>query len=191
MTVANRPARLNRGVLGILGLILVAGGAAVLAVHLGAVDQVDPSAALVPGTDDPPRWVQFVVLAVAVVVALAALRWLAAQFGRLPKHETWRLGGPGERGDTVLGSGAAAAAVADDVTAYPGVRAVTARLTGGPAAPDLHLVVEVEPEADLPELRRRIRDHALVRLCSALELTAVPVSAEFRIADRARAGRTR
>ncbi|WP_043659537.1 hypothetical protein [Nocardia thailandica] len=189
MTTANRPARLNRGVLGLLGLVLVAGGAAVLAVHFGAVSRISPGSPLVPGTEEPPRLVFYAVIAGAVIVTLLALRWLAAQFTRLPRRETWQLGAADAQGRTLLGSDAAAAAVAADVETYPGVRSATARLSDGPAAPNLHLVIDTDPDADLPAIRRQILGHAVGRLCTALDLVTVPVSAEFRIADRARTAR--
>ncbi|MFF2083778.1 alkaline shock response membrane anchor protein AmaP [Nocardia sp. NPDC058176] len=190
MTSANRPARLNRGVLGLLGIALAAAGGLLIAAHFGAF-RVDSDAPLVPGTEEPPRWILFCVIAGAVLLALLALRWLAAQIARLPKRTVWEIGTAGEQGRTLLGSGAAAEAVAADIETYDGVRSATARLAGSALAPDLHLLIDTDPAADLPALRTRILEHAVPRLRTALELTAVPVEVEFRIADRGRTQRTR
>ncbi|MFD6268001.1 alkaline shock response membrane anchor protein AmaP [Nocardia asteroides] len=189
-TTANRPARLNRGILGLLGLLTATAGGLLIAAHFGAF-HVDAEAPLVPGTEDPPGPVFYLVVAGAVVLALLALRWLAAQFTRLPKASSWQLEDTGEQGRTVLGSEIAATAVAADVETYEGVRSATARLSGSALGPDLHLLVDTDPAADLPALRQRILAHAVPRLRTALELAAIPVTVEFRIADRGRTQRTR
>ncbi|MGM7648491.1 alkaline shock response membrane anchor protein AmaP [Nocardia sp. JW2] len=191
MTVVNRPARLNRGLLGLLGLTLATAGGLLIAAHLGAFARISRDSPLVPGTAEPPRWVFFLAVAGAVVLALAALRWLAAQFTRLPKQTVWQLGDSTEQGYTRLGSAAAAEPVAADIETYDGVRSATARLSGTKLAPDLHLLVDTDPDADLTALRKQILGHAVPRLRTALELSAIPVSVEFRIADRGRTKRTR
>ncbi|WP_228539455.1 alkaline shock response membrane anchor protein AmaP [Nocardia sp. XZ_19_385] len=180
---ANRPARLNRSVLGLLGLLCIVGGGLLIAAHFGALGTAAGSP-LVPGTEEPPRLVFNLVIAGAVVLALLALRWLAAQFIRLPKPTRWQLGDTSDQGRTVLGSDIAAAAVAADIETYAGVRSVTARLSGSALGPDLHLLVDVDPAADLPALREQILGHAVARLRTALDLAVVPVTVEFRIAGR-------
>ncbi|WP_316574988.1 Asp23/Gls24 family envelope stress response protein [Nocardia canadensis] len=187
MTTANRPARLNRGVLALLGIVLATAGGLLIAAHFGAF-RVSPATPLAPGTEEPPSIVFYLVIAGAVVLALISLRWLAAQFTRLPKRAVWQLGDTAGHGGTILGSGTAADAVAADVATYEGVRSATARLAGSATAPDLHLLIDTDPAADLPALRRRILGHAVPRLRTALDLAAIPVTVEFRIADR---GRTR
>lgn len=191
MTSANRPARLNRGLLGLLGLLLAAAGALLIAAHFGAIGRVARDTPLVPGTEEPPRLVFYLAIAGSVVLVLAALRWLAAQFTRLPKRTEWQIGEPDQRGHTRLGSSTAAEPVAADIETYDGVRSATARLSGNALAPDLHLLVTTDPDADLSALRIRILGHAVTRLRTALDLTALPVTVEFRIADRGRAVRAR
>ncbi|MFD3743341.1 alkaline shock response membrane anchor protein AmaP [Nocardia sp. NPDC058633] len=189
MTSANRPARLNRGLLGLLGILLAGAGGVLIAVHLGALGGVSRDSPLVPGTEEPPRWVFYLAIVGAVVLGLAMLRWLAAQFTRLPKRTVWQLGQAGEQGRTQLGSSTAAEPVVADIESYDGVRSVTARLSGNALAPDLHLLVSTDPDTDLTALRKQILGHAVSRLRTALDLTAVPVTVEFRIADRGRTAR--
>ncbi|MFC8381240.1 alkaline shock response membrane anchor protein AmaP [Nocardia sp. NPDC057272] len=191
MTSANRPARLNRGLLGLLGILLVAAGGLLITAHFGAFGQGSREAAVVPGTEEPPRLVLYLVIAGAVVLVLAALRWLAAQFTRLPKSAVWQVGAADGLGRTQLVSSTAAEPVAVDVETYAGVRSATARLSGNALAPELHLLVTTDPTADLTALRRRILEHAVARLRTALDLSAIPVTVEFRIADRGRAARAR
>lgn len=188
---ANRPARLNRFLLGLLGLVLMLAGAYVIAAYAGALGWVDPDAPLVPGTAEPQPWVFVVVVVGAVVIALAALRWMAAQFVRMPSRMRWHIGTVGSAGETVLDSHVAAQPVRTEIESYEGVRSAQANLSGPGRAPELNLVVTAEPDVDVTALRRRILDEAVQRLCAALEVEAIPVSLELRLADRGRTARAK
>ncbi|WP_280378930.1 alkaline shock response membrane anchor protein AmaP [Nocardia wallacei] len=191
MSTVNRPARLNRTLLLLIGLVLVAAGAYAIVAWLGHLSWADPDATLVPGTAAPPRWVLILVAVGAVLIGLAALRWLAAQATRLPRRTLWRIGATRDAGTTVLDSGVAAAPVVTDVESYPQVRSAAARLSGPADAPELHLVVTAEPDTDLAALRKHILGHAVARLREALEVEFVPVTLELRLADRGRLARAR
>ncbi|MEV6238696.1 alkaline shock response membrane anchor protein AmaP [Lentzea sp. NPDC051838] len=171
---------MNRVLLGLLGVLLLGTGGAVLAVHLGFVPQVDRGAAVVPGTALPPAWVLVVVAAVAVVIALLCLRWLAAQ---VPRHRstTWRWAG--DAGVTRLSTATATAPFTAEVSAYPGVRKAEATLTGPRTAPSLALVVRAHSDADLRGIRRRLDDEGLPRLREALETPGLQAVVEFRMAS--------
>ncbi|MCM6776345.1 alkaline shock response membrane anchor protein AmaP [Nocardia sp. CDC159] len=180
----NRPARLNRGLLGLLGLLIAAAGAGAIAAHLGRLRWVDSGSSLVPGTAAPPHWVLYLAIVLAIVLGLASLRWLAAQVTRLPRPTRWQIGAPEPTGVTVVGSDTAATPLVADIESYADVRDVTARLTGSGRAPELHLVVTTEPDADLTEVRRRILGHAVPRLRQALEVEIIPVTMEMRLARK-------
>ncbi|MET9232685.1 alkaline shock response membrane anchor protein AmaP [Lentzea sp. NPDC003310] len=171
---------MNRFLLGLLGLVLLAAGGGALAVHLGYVPQVDRDAPLVPGTATPPTWVLWVVAAGAVLVALVCLRWLAAQVPRR-KVGSWRWAD--EAGATRISTATAAAPFADEVTGYPGVRKVEAELTGPHTAPRLALVVRAHGDADLRGIRRRIDDEGLPRLREALDAPDLHATVEFRMSS--------
>ncbi|MCC3315195.1 hypothetical protein [Nocardia africana] len=188
---ANRPARLNRALLALIGLALILAGVYAILAYAGVLHWVDRDAPLVPGTAEPSQWVFVAVVAGAVVVGLAALRWLAAQFARLPSRMRWHIGTVGNTGETLMDSNVAAAPVATDIESYPEVRSAQARLSGPGRAPHLHLVVTAEPDADLTALRRRILSEAVSRLRQALEVDAVPVSLELRLADHGRTARAK
>lgn len=187
MNRANRPAAINRTLLGLAGLALAGAGGYALAAHYGRLGWVDTGAPLVPGPAAPPTWVFVAVIAGAAVLALLCLRWLLAQLFRMPKSEGWQVGGDHRGGRTVLRSGTAAAPVAADIEGSPGVRDAEAWLSGSPDTPQLHLLVTAAPAADVAELRRRILGHAVTRLRAALEVEAVPVTLELRFADEKRA----
>ncbi|MBF6210211.1 alkaline shock response membrane anchor protein AmaP [Nocardia puris] len=183
MSAINRPAKLNRGLIGLVGAALIAAGVLALVAHYGRLGWVDSDAPLVPGTGGPPTWVLWVTIAGAVVLGLLCLRWLFAQLFRMPKTEVWRVGTDTGTGTTTLESGTAADAVADDIESYPGVRSAAAWLSGPGDAPELHLTVTAETFADIAELRKRILGHAVARLREALEVTAIPVTLELDLAQ--------
>ncbi|MGW6446885.1 alkaline shock response membrane anchor protein AmaP [Lentzea sp. NPDC055074] len=169
---------MNRFVLGLLGLVLLLAGGLAVAVHFGVVPQVDRGASLLPGTALPPAWVLWVVAAVAVVLALVCLRWLAAQVPRR-KVESWRW--VDEAGATRISTATATEPFAEEITHYPGVRKVEAELTGPHTAPRLALVVRAHGDADLRGIRRRIDDEGLPRLREALGTPDLHATVEFRM----------
>lgn len=194
MSTPNRPARLNRTLLAITGLVLLLAGAFSLAFGLGLLRNVlhglDPTGPLLPAQLDPPTWVAYVTIVVAVVVGLLCLRWLLAQALRRPKTATWRLPGDSGRGATRLDTDHAADSIAADIAAYRGVAKANATLTGPRAQPVLHLVVHTETGTDIGPLRERITTHALPRLRHALELDTLPADLLLRL-DTTPADRTR
>jgi hypothetical protein len=180
MTDLNRPARLNRVLLGVIGVVLIAAGAFAVATHFGALTVLRQDAPLVPVLADPPTWVWYVAAVVAIVLGLLCLRWILAQLARAPKTRTWRLELDPDLGRTELAAGTAVAPFVDEVTAYPGVHAVRATLAGQREAPALAMVVSAEQDGDLADIRHRIDTTGLPRLRQALDLETLPVTIEFR-----------
>ncbi|MBF6081355.1 alkaline shock response membrane anchor protein AmaP [Nocardia cyriacigeorgica] len=183
MSKVNRPAALNRVLIGLTGLVCLAAGGYALAAYYGQLSWVDRESTLVPGTAAPPTWVFWVVIACAVVLGLLCLRWLLAQIFRMPKSRSWRFDTDDSAGTTVMASSTAAAPVAADIEAFDDVRAASAWLTGTRWAPELHLTVTAQPHADVGQLRARILDEAVPRLRQALELETIPVTLELSFAD--------
>jgi hypothetical protein len=180
----NRPARLNRSVLALLGLLCLAAGAVVLLAGTGLLGNrlpVPADAPLLPPGPALPGWGTAVVSAVAVIVGLLALRWLIAQMIRLPAGGSWQLSPDTTTGTTHLDSDAAAGPLADDIEDLPGVRSATARLTGPHGHPHLYLRVSADDHADISDLRRRIDDHAIPRLIHALNVPALRADMLLRL----------
>lgn len=163
---------MNRFLLGLLGLVLLAAGGAALAGHR-RLDQP-----LVPGAAAPPTWVLATVAAGAGVLALLCLRWLFAQVPRT-RATTWRW--TTAAGTTRMTTTAATAPFADEIAAYPGVRKVEAALTGPHTAPSLALVIRTRGDADLRAIRGRVDDEGLPRLRQALESPELLATVEFRM----------
>jgi hypothetical protein len=179
----NRPARLNRVLLLFFGFVLIVLAAFVLAVRFGKVPMIAPDTTLVPGTEAPPIWVFYLIAAVAIVVGLLMLRWLLAQLTRRPKTHTWRFEENPDRGRTELAASTAVEPFLSEVNAYPGVRGARGALAGSRSNPALAMIVNIDQDADLATIRQRIAADGLPRLRQALDLDALPVTAEFRFAS--------
>jgi len=82
----NRPARLNRTLIAVLGLLLMTAGALPAAIRFHWLPALGADRPLVPGTALPPAWVLYAAAAAGIVLALAGLRWLAAQLVRKPRQ---------------------------------------------------------------------------------------------------------
>ena len=175
----NRPGRLNRTVLAVLGLLLLLAGALVLIAGSGVTTSapaglpVAADAPLLPPNPEPPAWLPWAGTAAAAVVGLAALRWLAAQAVRVPRGTNWQLADDPHTGATLLSTTTAAAPLAAEISTYPDVRAATARLAGVHQHPELHIRITVGDRASLTELRHRIDEVAIPRLIGALDLPAL------------------
>ena len=185
MTGVNRPAALNRFLLGVIGLVLLAAGGFGLAAHFRVLPFVDPAAPLVTGTAEPPGWALYAIAAAAVVAGLLALRWLIAQLARRPRTRIWRFETDPAQGRTELHADTAVAPCVEELRAHPGVEQARASLAGSRENPFLALVVTCAPDADLSEIRGRITAESLPRLKETLGLDDIPVAIEFRFARRA------
>lgn len=193
---ADRPERLNRTLLALFGLGLLAAGTFGLLFGLGQLrttaPRLDPNTPLIrPGTQAMP-WIPYATIAASVVIGVLCLRWLLAQARRHPATPAWQLqqGNPA-RGATALGATTAADAVAADIETYAGVRKVTVTITGTREQPSLHLEVTTEASTSITALRDRIAQHALPRLRHALELDALPAAELLLRIDAARSTATR
>ncbi|HZZ45277.1 MAG TPA: alkaline shock response membrane anchor protein AmaP [Pseudonocardia sp.] len=201
MAATTRPARLNRVLLGLSGLILLAAGLFELAFALSPLGRqiaaLSPKAPLLWPNVVAPWWLPWAGALLCLFVAVFSVRWLMAQAQRRPEKRVWRLPTePGHRehhdtGRTLLDTDHAASAVAADIADYPDVAKATAFLTGPRVQPELLLIVHTETGADLDQLRQRIHGHALVRLRGALELTDLPTRLLLHLGGKSPAVRAR
>ena len=178
MTAANRPARLNRTLLALLGAVLLAAGVLAVLAYFDRLGPLGPGSTVLPEIGEPPAWTPTAVAAVGVVLGLLALRWLLAQFASGPKTQTWQLND--EAGITKFTPTIAMMPFTDEVSALPGVRSAHATLGGNRDTPTLAVVITAEPQADLRDIRQRLAADTLPRLRQALDLEAIPVAVEFR-----------
>ncbi|WP_067452833.1 alkaline shock response membrane anchor protein AmaP [Actinomadura macra] len=183
-----RPAHLNRTGLILLGLLLAIPGAAALARGLGAFGDGRASSPVlstrVHDYVNDQSWFWPAVAVASVVLALLGLAWLLAQ-GRSSRLPALTLEPKGGDGTTHLPAKAVTDALEAEIEEYPGVRSARARLLGTSRNPKLRLNVAYSRRADLSELRQRIADEALRRLCLALEREEVPAVVRLRLVSDA------
>jgi hypothetical protein len=186
--VRRSPDRLNATVLSLLALVLLGVGGYGLARGYGAFGDARAADPLL--SDDTRAWVSRnanwfwpVAAVAAVLVAWLGLRWLLSQI-HAPSvtRLTVRAEGPGR---TELVASGAAAALAGDVEGYPGVRRASARIVADGPPPEVEITVDVSDDSDVATVRRRVEEHALPRLRTALELTDLRSRLHVRLAERA------
>lgn len=150
--------RINRGVLALLGLLLLAAGAAGLALSLGGFGTGLVDSPVVPGTvrafaAETP-WFWWAAAAVCLVIALLALRWLLVQL-RTSTVSRLDLTTDPRDGITTLHTSALTAAVEDAATAVRGVHRANARLHDQ-HGDRLHLAVDLTEHADIADVRAEL-----------------------------------
>ena len=69
----------------------------------------------------------------------------------------------------MLPANALTTAVGEEIRNYPGVRAVTAYLVGDPDQPELHAIITLAADADVPGIRRRIVSEAVAHARMTLD----------------------
>ncbi|WUI01062.1 alkaline shock response membrane anchor protein AmaP [Spirillospora sp. NBC_00431] len=182
-----RSAHLNRTGLALLGAVLAGAGGAGLARGLGAFGDERASGPVLTGEvrrfAAEHTWFWPAVAAAAVVLALLGLAWLLAQ-GRSGKLTGLALEPDTGTGATRLSAKAVTDALEHEIGTYPGVLRARARLVGSSAHPELRLNVEYGHPAEPADLRRRIEDEGVPRLCTALERDSVPTMVRLRLAPK-------
>ncbi|SDG71139.1 hypothetical protein SAMN05216553_110376 [Lentzea fradiae] len=189
MNGLERPARLNRVVLAVTGLVLLVGGGVVVAETLTTLNLLRPDAPLVPGDALPPTWVWYVAAIGSAALGLLAIRWLVAQADRTPESSTWRYDTEPGSGRTELAASTAITPLLAEIEAYPGVHAVHGTLAGRLDAPALALVISTTRDGEPGAIRHALVSEGLPRLRRALAIDELPTTVEFRLTD-ARGPRT-
>jgi hypothetical protein len=184
--MSDRTARGNRVGLTIVGLALIVAAVAALTRGLGLWPALLGDAAD-PVTNQRVRafaadhlWFWLALAAVAILIALLALRWLIVQT-RTEAIGAIRLEPDSRHGGTTVPAGTLTAALRDDLGESPYVRRTHATLNGPPARPRLALAVTLEPNADLTAAERRIEE-ALDRLRRAMETDRLTTTVMIRTA---------
>ncbi|MEU5879915.1 alkaline shock response membrane anchor protein AmaP [Spirillospora sp. NPDC047279] len=179
-----RAAFINRTGLTLVGLLLLAGGAAILARAFGAWGSGAASEPLLTsdlrGFPQTHAWFWPVVAAGACVLALVGIAWLLAQ-ARSDKLPGLTLEPDDSAGQTRVSAQAVTSALEDEIEALRGVRGARARLLGDGGHPRLMLNVAYGARADLDALRAGIEEKAVTRLRGSLDLRALPTVVRLRL----------
>jgi hypothetical protein len=181
--------RANRTVLALIGLVLLAAGAAGIAAGTGLFgDRVRTDKVIPQDTRDwvaEHDWFWLAVAAAGILLALLALRWLLAQAST---NRVSYLDVESDRsaGRTVLSGGAVTDAVAAEIGSYRGVAGASAHLLGTRGAPTLLLHITLDGRGDPAEVRTRIQAEAVAHVRQALDAPDLPVRLELRLAGASR-----
>ena len=184
------PDRLNRTLLAILGLLLLAAGLYGLLRGGGAFgqDQADDPLLLEGVRDfvgDNAAWFWPLAAVLSLVIAYLAYRWLRAHIRSGPAVGHINLASDSPLGWTRVRAAGAADALSSDIESYPGVLSASARVLTDGTQPEVELGVEVTDDADLAEIRRRIEEHALPRFRRALEVEDLLAQIRFNLGEPA------
>jgi len=180
------PDALNRFILSLLGLALVA--LAVWGVGRGAgwFDADHPDQPLLLGdvrrfVARNAHWFWPVVAAAGLLIAVLAAGWLRAQF-RLPRQASNDVVVRRPSGTTRIGGDAMAGALEEDVvSSVDRVRKASARVVGDAEDAEIDLRVEVDEDADLTGVRRRIETEVLPRFARAAGLARTTTYLDLRL----------
>ncbi|HST49962.1 alkaline shock response membrane anchor protein AmaP [Jatrophihabitans sp.] len=181
--------RTNRAMLILLALLLIAAGLFGALAGFGTFGSATRHGPLVSDqvSDYFGRhgdWLWPVIAAGAAIIALLSLRWLRALLLSTDRTGDLPLTGDRSAGRTTLAPAALADAVTGEISGYPGVRTVRARLIGDPLAPTLVIAATLEDGADLPGLRRRIEANPVRHARQALDDPDLPVRLDLTVTDR-------
>lgn len=167
------PDALNRAVLSLLGLLLLAASALALLLHYGVFGDDERRENLINSdTRDfwgDRSWLWWIVAGVSLLVALLALRWLREQL-RAPRVGNADLERRSPQGSTRLRAGGAASALEQDLEEVRGVQSASARMVGDGPEAKVDLRVDVNEDADVDRVRQQVEEYALPRFRQAIEV---------------------
>ncbi|MYU35223.1 alkaline shock response membrane anchor protein AmaP [Streptomyces sp. SID8358] len=178
--------KVNRVLLGLVGLILLVVGGGVLVTGLGVSLPswwpFDSKGDVLLSKGDRGRWRDEgwwwpVVIAVLAVLVLLALWWLLAQLRRARLSEVLIDSGDGE--GAVLRGKALESALGDDTAGLDGVADSKVRLAGRRRAPEARIRLLMEPHGAPAKVLRELSDEALAHARSSAGLDELP--AEVRL----------
>lgn len=188
-------ARLNRGWLTLIGLLLLLGGLAVTAVGTGLLASLARGVGLTlerPAPADPlvgagatsaiaMSWVAILLAVVGIAIALLGLAWLIAQIPRVNAAKPFRLHDDAAGGLTRCAPSVLTDAVEAQTKALPDVTDASAVLRGTLAQPELTMKVTVSDRADIPQLLNTLQNKVAADVGEALDTTLRRLAVQVEI----------
>ncbi|QNN51550.1 alkaline shock response membrane anchor protein AmaP [Nocardioides mesophilus] len=180
--MSSRADAVNRVVLTLLGLLLLAAGGLGLALSLGAFGAWRATYPVLPQRvstfPDGRPWFWWAVAGVLLLIAVLALLWL---FSQLRTHRTsrWDRTTNAREGFTTLHASALTDAVEDEAVSITGVTGVSAHVRDRHGQ-HVFLRVELADSADIPEVRARLESDVVAHLREGVGDPGLPVTIELR-----------
>jgi hypothetical protein len=177
--------RANRAILIVFGLLILAAGAAGMTASVGGFGSAFAHRALfdngVSAYIGQHQWVWYAAAGVGLVIALAALFWIANLLVSTDRAGDIPIRAGARGGTTILLPAALTDALTREIDAYHGVQAVNGRIIGDARDPELVLAVTATPAADLHALLQRIETEALAHAREALGKPDLPVRLDLAV----------
>ncbi|MCW0211968.1 MAG: alkaline shock response membrane anchor protein AmaP [Pseudonocardia sp.] len=187
-----RSAAGDRWVAGLIGLILLLAGLGTALLAYGVFGDfrssrpvLDPM--IVDALRAQPLLWRIVALAVGVVLVVVGLVWAARSLR--PEKRPDLVLDAGTDTAIVVGSGAAADAVADHAASLAGVGKARARMVGTASAPALRLTVWITDDADVAALCRKLETDVVAEARDTLGFEHLPVAVRLELDTAASAPR--
>jgi len=181
--------RTNRLALTIFGLIVLAAGVFAITASVGGFgssyahsDLLDNQAAHWIGAHG--SWFWWAAAGAALIIALIALRWIAALLLSTDRASDITITRGGRHGATTMRPAAITGALTREIETYRGVGTARARVLGEPGSPELVLTVTTAAAADLAALRRRIETEALTHARQALGQPGLPIQLDLSVSSQ-------
>jgi len=180
--MSSRANVINRVVLTVLGLLLLAAGGLGLALSVGAFGAWRATYPVLPQEvstfPDGRTWFWWTVAGVLLLIAVLALLWLLTQF---KTDRTTRLDRTTSARDgyTTLHASALTNAVEDEALGIPGVTSVSANVHEH-RGQHAFLRVELADSADIGEVRTRLENEVVAHLREGVGDPRFPVTIELR-----------
>lgn len=186
----NRIDGVNRSLLLLLGIVLLAVGVLALALGLGAFGDSRAQSAVVPGglidfVGGNGAWFWPLVAILALLLAYLGWRWLKAQFTPPKRVNDIDLTGDPKEGFTRARADGPAHGFAQDVARHPSVDAAKARMLSNGSTPQIGLRLDVFENGDMESVRRHVGGPALERLRRTLGQELVTVDLDMRLKEAA------
>ncbi len=181
--------RTNRLALTLLGLILLVAGGFALTASVGGFgtsyahrDLLANEASTYIGAHGD--WLWWAVAGACLIIALLALRWIAALLLSTDRASDITISRGSAHGTTTLHPAAVTGAITREIETYRGADSARARVLGEPASPALVVTVTAAGTADLAALRHRIEAEALSHARSALSQPDLPIQLDINATSR-------
>ncbi|HUK69579.1 MAG TPA: hypothetical protein VLW50_12650 [Streptosporangiaceae bacterium] len=181
--------RTNRFVLTLFGVLVLLAGAAAMTASVGGFGTAFARRALFDNRvsayiGQHATWVWAAAAFICLLIALAAVRWIAALLISTDRAGDITVPGSEDQGTTKLQPGALTGALTREVGTYHGVDAARGRVIGDASNPEIVLSVTAAQTADLPALHHRLETEALAHARQALGDPDLPIQLDLDVSRR-------